>query len=237
VLESIFNDQWLWLSVTIGTYLVFAFIQQRIKSDFLRPFLNPLLLSTVLVIIILINLEVPYETYQQGGQYIDYLIMPATVALGIKLYENIDLLKQYYKPILIGIGSGVALHTSLIFIFVKIFNLTKEMFVTLYPKSITTAIAVSVSESLGGLVPLTIAILVLTGVMGAAFGESLLKIFNIKHPVAQGIALGTAAHAVGTSKAIELGDVQGSMSSLSIIVTGIIVVLVAPLVPFLLNFL
>lgn len=236
MLENILNDPWLWLVITIGIYLSFAFFQGRMKSDFLRPFLNPLLLSTVIIIIILVILKIPYEAYQEGGQYIDYLITPATIALGVKLYENIELLKQHYKSILIGISSGVILHTTLIFIFVKIFDLTQEMFVTLYPKSITTAIAVSVTESLGGIVPLTIAILVLTGVVGAAIGEVLLKNFNINHPVAQGIALGTAAHAVGTSKAIEMGDIQGSMSSLSIIITGIIVVLVTPLVPFLLSF-
>lgn len=234
--ENILNDPSLWLVITISAYLSFAFFQKRVKSDSLRPFLNPLLLSTITVIIILVVLKIPYETYQQGGQYIDYLIAPATIALGIKLYENIELLKQHYKPILIGIGSGVILHTTLIFIFVKIFDLTQKMFVTLYPKSITTAIAVSVTESLGGIVPLTIAILVLTGVMGAAIGEALLKKFDITHPVAQGIALGTAAHAIGTSKAIELGDIQGSMSSLSIVITGVIVVIVASIVPFLLTF-
>lgn len=237
MIQTILHDYWLWIVVTLGVYCLCVTLQSKIPSVSLRPFANPLLLSSVLIIAILLVTDVDYATYQKGGQYIGYLITPATVALGIKLYENVVYLRTYYKPILIGITSGVLFHTGVLFILVKLFGLDSQLFATLYPKSITTAIAIGVSESIGGIIPLTVAIVVLTGVIGGVICEFLLKRLDIYHPVAQGIAIGTAAHAVGTSKAIEIGDVQGAMSGLAIVVTGIVVVILAPLMPILMNLL
>ncbi|MBG9983636.1 LrgB family protein [Aerococcaceae bacterium DSM 111022] len=230
MIDILFNSPTIWIVLTIGAYLAIAKIQGQVKSATIKPFVNPLLLAIVVVIVILLVFDIPYDTYNKGGQYIGLFVTPATVALAIKLERNFSYLKTYYKAILTGIVTGVVVHTVMIVLFGFLFNFDMQMVGTLYPKSITTAIAVGVSESMGGLVSLTVAIVVITGVVGNVFGETIFRIFGIKNPVAQGIALGNAAHAMGTSKAIEMGEVQGAMSGLAIVVTGIVVVALAPFV-------
>ena len=173
--------------------------------------------------------NIPLETYEQGGQLFSLLITPATVALAIKLEQNFDYFKKYYPAILVGIFTGVIFHTAMIYFFSLLLKLDKNLVMTLLPKSITTAIAVDVSSALGGIVSLTVAVVVFTGVVGSLVGPWIMKVFKITDPVAQGVAFGSSAHAVGTSKAIELGEVQGAMSGLSIVITGITVVILAPL--------
>ncbi|MRI86432.1 LrgB family protein [Aerococcaceae bacterium WS4759] len=218
------SSAYLWLTLTIGLYILAAQIHKKIPI----PIFNPLLFSIVMVIIILLVFNIPYETYQQGGQLIAIFVTPATVSLAIKLEKNFIYLQKNVKAILTGIFSGVVLHTIMIAIFGFLFNFDTQMAGTLFPKSITTAIAVGVSESLGGLVSLTVAVVVFTGIIGAVVGPTVMKLTGINDPVAQGVAMGSSAHAMGTSKAIEMGEVQGAMSSLSIIVTGITVVVLAP---------
>lgn len=235
MIDILFNSPTIWIVLTIGAYLAIAKIQGQVKSATIKPFINPLLLAIVVVIVILLIFNIPYETYNEGGQYVGLFVTPATVALAIKLEKNFSYLKAYYKAILTGIVTGVVVHTVMIVLFGFLFNFDMQMVATLYPKSITTAIAVGVSESLGGLVPLTVSIVVITGVVGNVFGETIFKLFKITNPVAQGIALGNSAHAMGTSKAIEMGEVQGAMSGLAIVVTGIVVVALAPFVEPILN--
>lgn len=218
------SSAYLWLTLTIGLYILAAQIHKKIPI----PIFNPLLFSIVMVIIILLVFNIPYETYQQGGQLIAIFVTPATVSLAIKLEKNFIYLQKNVKAILTGIFSGVVLHTIMITIFGFLFNFDTQMAGTLFPKSITTAIAVGVSESLGGLVSLTVAVVVFTGIIGAVVGPTVMKLTGINDPVAQGVAMGSSAHAMGTSKAIEMGEVQGAMSSLSIVVTGITVVFLAP---------
>lgn len=237
MINALLLSPFFWIVVTLFTFLCVVYIQSHIPIEIIRSFFNPLLISAILIIILLLVLDIPYEQYQTGGQYIGLFVTPATVALGIKLEKNFVYLKSYYPAILTGIIVGAIFHTLMIFGFALLFNWTPEMFATLYPKSITTAIALGVSESMGGIVPLTVAIVVFTGVVGATIGDTVLKVFKITDPVAQGIALGTSAHAVGTSKAIQMGDIQGSMAGLSIIVTGLAVVLLAPVVPLLMQLL
>ncbi|MGX7349187.1 LrgB family protein [Dolosicoccus paucivorans] len=237
MINALLLSPFFWIVLTLATFLLVVQLQSRIPIEIVRSFFNPLLISAILIIILLLVLDVPYEQYQSGGQYIGLFVTPATVALGIKLEKNFVYLKSYYPAILTGIIVGVLFHTLMVFGFALLFNWTPEMFATLYPKSITTAIAIGVAESTGGIVPLTVAIVVFTGVIGATIGDTILKAFKITDPVAQGIALGTSAHAVGTSKAIQMGEIQGSMAGLSIIVTGLAVVLLAPAVPFLVQFL
>lgn len=224
MLELIIGSAYLWLTLTIGLYILAAQIHKKMPI----PIFNPLLFSIVMVIIILLVFNIPYETYQQGGQLIAIFVTPATVSLAIKLEKNFIYLQKNVKAILTGIFSGVVLHTIMITIFGFLFNFDTQMAGTLFPKSITTAIAVGVSESLGGLVSLTVAVVVFTGIIGAVVGPTVMKLTGINDPVAQGVAMGSSAHAMGTSKAIEMGEVQGAMSSLSIVVTGITVVVLAP---------
>ena len=167
--------------------------------------------------------------YYEGAKYISYLLTPATVCLALPLYRQLEILKRHRKAILAGIVSGVL--TSLVSVLgiSALFRLTHEQYVTLLPKSITTAIGIGVSEEAGGIVTITVAVIILTGVFGNITAEAVCKLFRIEEPVARGIAIGTSSHAVGTTRAMEMGEVEGAMSSLSIVVSGLITVFGASL--------
>lgn len=224
MIERLLESPYLWVTITAGFFVLAAQLQKKFPT----PLLNPLLFSIVMVIVLLLVTGIPYETYETGSRLIAVFVTPATVALAIKLEKNYIYLKKYYKAILTGIISGIVFHTAMIFGFGLLFNFDVEMASTLFPKSITTAIAVGVSESLGGLVSLTVAVVVFTGIIGSVIAPYIFKIGKITDPVAQGVALGSSSHAMGTAKAIEIGEVQGAMSGLSIVVTGIVVVALAP---------
>ena len=159
-----------------------------------------------------------------GAKYLSYLLTPATVCLAIPLYEQMEALKKNIKAILAGILSGVLTSLTVVLALALIFNLNHKMYVTLLPKSITTAIGMGVSEELGGAVTITVAVIIITGVLGNMLAETLCKLFHIEEPIAKGISIGSASHAIGTAKAMEMGDVEGAMSSLSIAVAGILTV-------------
>lgn len=209
---------------SVGFYLLGAAFHRRWPI----ALFTPLVFSIGVIIVLLLVFDIPYEIYNEGGRFINLFVTPATVALAIRLEKNFVYLKNYYQSILLGIFFGVLAHTIVIVMLAWLFQFNQELFATLIPKSITTAIAVGVSESLGGIPSLTVAIVVLTGIVGAIVGPPIFKLFNITDPVAQGISMGSSSHAMGTTKAIELGEVQGAMSGLAIVVTGIVVVIVAP---------
>ena len=172
---------------------------------------------------------VDYEVYNQGAKYLSWFLTPATVCLAIPLYEQWSLLKKNYKAVVVGIASGVFTSLTTVLVLSKLMNLSHAEYVTLLPKSITTAIGMGVSEELGGYVTITVAVIVVTGVLGNIFGELICRIFRIKEPIAKGLALGSAAHAIGTAKAMEMGEIEGAMSSLSIAVAGILTVALSSL--------
>ncbi len=165
-----------------------------------------------------------YDTYNEGAKYLSWLLTPATVCLAIPLYEQLELLKKNWAAVAAGIVSGVLTSLATVFVLALLFGLNHQEYVTLLPKSITTAIGMGVSEELGGYVTITVAVIVITGVLGNILGELVCRIFGIKEPIAKGLALGTSAHAIGTAKAMELGEIEGAMSSLSIAVAGVITV-------------
>lgn len=200
-----------------------------LKKKFRWSFLNPLLLAIVLVILFLKVFRVDYENYSSSAKYLSYFLTPATVCLAIPLYQQLTLLKENFKAVILGIVSGVLASAGSILLLCLVFGLNHQQYVTLLPKSITTAIGIGVSEELGGITTITVAVIIVTGVLGNVIAEAVFKLFRIEEPIAKGLALGTAAHAVGTSKALELGEVEGAMSSLSIAVAGILTVVLAPL--------
>lgn len=208
--------------------VVLYLIGQKLHKRWPIPIFTPLVFAILSIIILLLVVDIPYETYNEGGRFINIWITPATVALAIKLEKNFEHLRSNVVAIVSGIGLGVVFHTLLIVLLSLTFQFNEELAATLFPKSVTTAIALGVSESLGGIASLTVAVVVFTGVLGAVVGPSLFKWLKISDPVAQGIATGSSSHAMGTSKAIEMGDVQGAMSGLSIVLTGIAVVIIAP---------
>ena len=195
-------------------------IGMLLKQRFHLGVFNPLLISIVITIGVLLLCHIDYNTYNEGAKYLSYLLTPATVALAIPLYDQLAVLKKNWKAILAGIASGVL---------VLLFGLSHEEYVTLLPKSITTAIGIGISEELGGYVSITAAVIIITGVLGNVIGETILKLFRITEPVAKGVALGSASHAIGTAKAMELGEIEGAISSLSIVVSGIMTVIGASL--------
>lgn len=192
--------------------------------------LNPLLVATVVVIGGLLLTGIDYETYNQSAQHISYLLTPATVCLAIPLYKQLHLLKKNFAAVIAAILSGVVASAFCIFALCLLFRLDHVSYVSLLPKSITTAIALGVSEEAGGVVTITVVCIMITGIFGNMIGETALRWFKIKEPMAKGLALGTAAHAIGTTKALELGEVEGAMSSLSIAVAGLLTVIAVPVV-------
>ena len=214
------------MALSVGSYLAALQLKKRLKW----AVLNPLLVSSVLVIGFLSVFRIDYQTYYEGAKYLSYLLTPATVCLAIPLYKQLELLKEHWTAVFAAIGSGVAASAFSVFCLVKLLGLGHEDYVTLLPKSITTAIGMGVSEEAGGIVSLTVAAIILTGVAGSVMAELIFKAAGIRHPVAKGLALGTSAHAVGTSKALEMGEIEGAMSSLSIAVAGLLTVILVPII-------
>ena len=198
-----------------------------LKKKFKLAIFNPLLIAVICVMAVLILFHIDYDTYNEGGQYISYLLTPATVSLAVPLYRQIELLKNNIKAVAAGILSGVLASMVGVYILARAFHLDSQLYVTLLPKSITTAIGMGLSEELGGIVTITVAVIVVTGVIGNMFAESICKLFHITDPVAKGIGIGSASHAMGTAKAMEMGEIEGAMSSLSIAVSGLLTVVVS----------
>lgn len=192
--------------------------------------LNPLLISIALLIIFLKYFNVSVKEYNDGGQFITFLLSPATVVLAVPLYKKIKLLKAYALPIVAGILFGTIGGMITIVLLCNLFGISKKISLSMIPKSITTPIGMAVSQQIGGIQSVTVAAIIITGIFGAIIGPVVFKVFRIKDKVAKGIALGCSAHAIGTSKAIELGEIEGGMSSLSIGLTGLITVIIAPIV-------
>ncbi|MBU5486950.1 LrgB family protein [Clostridium sp. MSJ-8] len=209
--------------VSLIGYELGLFLKKKTKM----AIFNPLLISIIFVMILLVVLNVDYKSYYDGAKYLSYLLTPATVCLAIPLYKEIELLKKNVVAIIGGIVAGVLSSTISIIIIALIFNLNHKEYITLLPKSITTAIGMGVSEELGGIVTITVAVIIVTGIVGNIIAEYVCKLFRIKNSIAKGIGIGTASHAIGTAKAIEMGEVEGAMSGLAIAVSGILTVVAA----------
>ena len=213
------------LVLTFGAYQLALWIQKKGKS----PILNPILVSSVLVILFLLVTGIPNETFQAGNKSLTWLLTPATVCLALPLYKQLQTLKKSLPAILVGIAAGTVVSLLFIFGLCWLFKLDRAMTVSLLPKSITTAMGMVLSENAGGYGSLTAAAIIITGIQGSLMGTMLCKLFKITDPVAQGVAFGTASHVVGTSKATELGQLQGAVSSLSLAVAGILTAVIFPL--------
>ena len=211
--------------LSLAAYGVGVFLRSRWKF----ALFNPLLVAIVLVVVFLVGFKIDYATYMEGARYISYLLTPATVCLAVPLYQQFSLLKKNAKAVLLGIAAGVLASLTVILAMSILFHLDHTMYVTLLPKSITTAIGIGVSGELGGIQSLTVVVIIITGVLGNIFAELICKVFRITDPIAQGVGIGTSTHAVGTARAMEMGEIQGAMSGLSIVVAGLMTVVVANL--------
>lgn len=208
------------MAVSILGYLAGMYLKRKLKL----AIFNPLLVSIVLVIALLSLLKVDYESYNTSAKYLSYLLTPATVCLAVPLYQQLPLLKKHAKAILVGILTGVITSLGSVYLLSLLFQFSHEQYVTLLPKSITTAIGMGLSAEMGGIVTITTASIIITGVFGNIVAEPVCRLLRITEPVAKGIAIGSASHAVGTARAMEMGEVEGAMSSLAIAVAGLMTV-------------
>ena len=209
--EMITNSVFFGVMVSILAYE----LGMLLKKKFKLAIFNPLLISIAVVIVILAVFHIDYQSYANGADLLSYLLTPATVCLAVPLYEQLELLKNNVKAIMAGLISGVFTSLISILALAAVFGFNHEEYVTLLPKSITTAIGMGVSEELGGIVTITVAVIIVTGILGNVIGEHVFRIFRIEEPIAKGVALGSASHAIGTAKAMELGEIEGAYTMIN----------------------
>lgn len=218
--ELIENSVFIGVMISLASYGLGMWLRKKTGLSFM----NPLLISIILVIVFLLLTGVSYQTYAEGANAISFLLTPATICLAVPLYKQFNLLKKNWKAVVAGVVSGVVSSLVCILLLALLFKFDHQTYVTFLPKSITTAIGMGVTEELGGYVSLAVVVIVITGVIGNVIAEWVLKLFKIEEPIAKGIAIGSSSHAVGTAKAMEIGQIEGAMSSLSIVVCGLLTV-------------
>jgi len=211
------------LFISILAFEIGIFINKKTKL----AFLNPLMLAILIVMGFLLILKIPLEDYKKGGDFISMFLTPATVILAVPLYKNINSLKKDYVAIIGGVLTGSITAIISVWLIGKAFNLSPELLASLIPKSITTPLGIELSNQLQGIPSVTVAAIIITGIIGAVSAPALLKVFRISDKTAKGIAIGTSAHALGTTKAVELGETEGAMSGLAIGLAGLITVIAA----------
>ena len=223
--ELLIDSPLLCTALTLVCYYMLDWLQRRLKL----VLLNPLLLSTGIMIALLVYLDIDFDTYYANTQAISMMLTPVTVALAVPLYERFELLRRNFLPILIGVICGSVMCMGSILLMSVLFDLSHEIYVTLLPKSITTAMATGMSGLWGGVVPITVVAVSITGISGNLGGEGLFRLFRITDPLSRGIALGSGSHAIGTVKATELGETEGAMGGLAIVLMGLATVILGNL--------
>lgn len=211
--------------ISILAFEIGIFINKKTKLSIL----NPIVIAEVLIIVFMIVFNIDYEVYNKGGSIISFFLGPATVVLAVPLYKQIEKLKENGLPIMVGIAVGCITAITSVYFLSKLFHLDEVLTLSLLPKSVTAAISMEVSSQIGGIPALTVAATVVTGITGNVLWPYISKVFKIENDVASGISLGTSAHALGTAKAMELGEVEGGMASLAIGVAGLATVILVPI--------
>ena len=225
-MNAIINSPLFGILLTLVAFEIGVLISQKFKYSFL----NPLLIANILIVGFLLITGISFESYSVGGDYISVMLSPATVVLAVPLYRQIQKLKQFWKPILAGIFAGSLTSIGCVIFFSKILGLSGTLMLSILPKSVTIPMGSVISAQIGGIPSVTIIAITITGITGAVAAPAVCKFCHIKHKVAQGIAIGTASHALGTTRAMEMGEVQGAMSSLSIGIAGLFTAVVAPVI-------
>ena len=226
---NVFDTEIFGVILTILFFNIGIYIQKKTN----KPIFNPLLIAILGIILFLSITKIPYESYKLGGDRINFFLGPVTIVLAVPLYKQFDLFKKYLLEILIGISCGVVVSFISIKLIGHFTNADVDIINSLIPKSITTPMGISLTKTLNGVEAITVVSIILTGILGAIISPIVFKIGKINNPVAKGIALGTSAHALGTTKALEMGEGEGAMSGLSIGISGIITVI---LIPIIINF-
>mgnify|MGYP005960828091 CR=1 FL=1 len=222
-MNSVLTSPMFGITLCIITFALGVFLNKKLKT----PLANPLLIAIAFTIIILKVFNIPLEYFNIGGDFVSMFLGPATAALALSIYRQLDVLKKNFLPVVLGCLAGAVTSMGSIFLMCRLFRLDEKLTVSMLPKSVTTPIAMEISRQAGGVVPVTVAAVVVTGILGAVISPLLVKLFRVKNPVAAGVGIGSCSHAIGTSKAIELGEVQGAMSGISLSISGIITVILS----------
>ena len=224
--EILLSSTFFGVSISLLTYFFGMFLRK--KFDY--AIVNPLLISAILTITFLLIFDVDYDTYNQGAQYLSIFLTPATICLAVPLYRQLEVLKKNVVTVIVPISCGVVAHAITLITLSSLFDVEEVLTLSLLPKSVTTPIAVGICAELNGIEVVTIMGVMIAGIIGAVFGPIVCNLLKIQEPIAQGLGIGSASHAMGTSKALEMGELQGAMSSLAIVVTAVLNVVVVPIV-------
>ncbi len=217
--------------ITLLTFWMGVVLQEKTKITFLQPILT----STVLIILILKIANMEYEVYKAQNEFLNFLLPSTAVILAVPLYKNINILKKNAVPVIAGVFLGTLTTIGTCILFGKVLGAKPEIILSMIPKGITNPIAIEVSDIIGGIPSLTVALVVFTGIIGGSFGPEIIRLLGIKNKIAKGIALGTMCHAVGTARAFKEGEVEGAMSSLAMGIAGIFTAIIAPIIVSVLN--
>jgi putative effector of murein hydrolase len=216
-MNSLLESPFMGLGLTLGSYVAALAVQRKVRS----PLANPIVIAMAIVIATIKLTGLPLASYQKGGDLLVMMIVPATSMLGLAVYRQLADLKAYWLPVTLGCAVGAAVSIGIVLLGARLFNLGDVLKASLIPKSVTNAIAVELSDMLGGVPSLTILAVLVTGIFGVLVIPYMIKLFCPNDPVAQGLAIGASTHLIGTTKAIELGEVQGAMSSIAVFATGL----------------
>ena len=222
-MELMINSPLFGIFLTVITFIIGYEIQTKLGLKFLSPMVT----SSVLIIAVLLIFKIPYVNYKEGADILTFFVAPATVVLAIPLYKNLDIIKKYFIPIFLGCLIGISVGAITGIILCNIFGINREILLSMLPKSVTSAIGYEISKKIGAIIEISMVFIVICGIIGYSVGELIFKIFKIDDKIARGVSLGSCSHVFGTAKAMELGEIEGAMSSLSIAVSGILTVVVA----------
>lgn len=220
MMQELFASPFFGVALSIGAFWIGVKIQKKTGL----VICNPLIIAIILVSAVLLIFKIPYESYNEGGTIINMFLAPATACLAVSIYTKIELLKKNWLPIVVGASCGSLASMGSVYLMCRLFGLDEAMTASLIPKSVTTPIAVGIAGSHGGIVPITVVAVIFTGILGSILAPTLIKIFHVDDPMTAGLSIGACSHAVGTSKAVELGETEGAMSGLAIGVCGILTV-------------
>lgn len=224
-MQALFTSPYFGVALSVIMFGIGVKIQQKTKL----AICNPLIIAIVLVIGVLLLFKIPYDSYNEGGEIINMFLAPATACLAVSIYSKLAVLKKYWLPIIVGCVAGSLASMGSVLGLCRVFGLDESLTMSLLPKSVTTPIAVGVAKAHGGVVPITVVAVIFTGILGSIAAPFLIKLFRVKDSVAAGLAIGSCSHAVGTAKAIEIGEVEGAMSGLAIGICGLVTVLISML--------
>lgn len=227
-MDVLFLSPYFGVALTLGMFCLAVMLNRKWPS----PFTTPLLLGTAFVIIILLMFDIPYSAYNQGGKYLTYFLVPVTVCFAVPMYKQLPLLKKHGLAILLAVLVGVVSSVLAVSLVCMLFGLGDIVAKSLVAISTTTAIAIGITSSLGGVVALTVSSVIITGLLGAVVSDHVCRMLRLKNPISRGLAIGNASHAAGTIRAMQMGPVEGAMSSLAIVLSGLMTAVVAPIIVY-----